>query len=402
MPFEKTSGSALSVAEFNATIKVAGLYAVTTGSANAYVLTVSPVPATLITGDVFRFKANFSNTSSATLNVNGLGAKAIKKNYNQNLEIGDIESGQLVTVMYDGTNFQLLSPFGSNNYIKNLIIGEAINGSTTPKPVFMYDGSSLIGTAKIWSGGSLVYSKMVQGNTWQGQSFTIPTGMNRLTKVVFMACMKQGTPPSSITASVYATNGSGFPTGSALTSVNIPTSTLLSGSPTSLEFIFPTPLNVTVGTKYAVYLYCSGGDVSNYVSLGFYMSDSISNGNLIYTDNAGSTWYNEASNEQYIYIYGYDSTTYLPSTIGNVYLSKDTDPDRNSFLGFIVDNISSGSSGNIKNSGLLSGFSGLSPGKKYYVDSGGAISTSAGTYSILCGVAINTTTILIVMDNLRL
>ena len=43
------------------------------------------------------------------MNVNGLGAKAIKKLHNQALETGDIESGQLILLQYDGTNFQMQS-----------------------------------------------------------------------------------------------------------------------------------------------------------------------------------------------------------------------------------------------------------------------------------------------------
>ena len=56
-----------------------------------------------------RFKANTANTGAATLNVNSLGAKTIKKNVSQDLETGDISANQIITVVYDGTNFQLQS-----------------------------------------------------------------------------------------------------------------------------------------------------------------------------------------------------------------------------------------------------------------------------------------------------
>jgi len=45
-----------------------------------------------------------------TLNVNSLGAKTIKKNVSVNLSDGDIALGAVVTVVYDGTNFQLETP----------------------------------------------------------------------------------------------------------------------------------------------------------------------------------------------------------------------------------------------------------------------------------------------------
>lgn len=86
-----------------------GQYAADAGSTDAYAVTLAPVPTAYYTGMVVRFKANTLNTSAATLNVNSLGAKTIKKSYNADLETGDIVANQILTVVYDGTNFQLQS-----------------------------------------------------------------------------------------------------------------------------------------------------------------------------------------------------------------------------------------------------------------------------------------------------
>ncbi len=92
--------------------------ATATGSSNAYAITVTPVPLAYADKQLFRFKANFSNTGSATLNVNTLGAKTIKKSDGAtNLASGDIENGQIVVVQYDGTNFQMLSPIANQSTI---------------------------------------------------------------------------------------------------------------------------------------------------------------------------------------------------------------------------------------------------------------------------------------------
>lgn len=89
-------------------------YATSTGSANAYVLTLSPVPTAYVAGQEFEFKANFSNTGTSTLNVNSLGAKTINKLDGATaLASGDIINGQVVKVKYDGTNFQMISPVGT-------------------------------------------------------------------------------------------------------------------------------------------------------------------------------------------------------------------------------------------------------------------------------------------------
>lgn len=79
---------------------------------DSYAITLSPAPSSLDVGMVVNFKPLVSNTGAATLNVNGLGAKSIFKNYNQQLNNGDIQSGQMISLMYDGTNFQMQSPIG--------------------------------------------------------------------------------------------------------------------------------------------------------------------------------------------------------------------------------------------------------------------------------------------------
>jgi hypothetical protein len=89
-------------------------YTASTGSANAYIMTPSPAVSAYAAGQIYNFLANFGNTGAATLNVNSLGANNIYKvNGATALASGDIASGQLVTVAYDGTQFQMLSPVGN-------------------------------------------------------------------------------------------------------------------------------------------------------------------------------------------------------------------------------------------------------------------------------------------------
>lgn len=86
------------------------VYAQDTGSANAYAITLSPAPSAYAVGQCFSFKATNANTGGSTLNVNGLGVKTIVKNGSTSLVSGDIIANQIEVVMYDGTNFQLVSP----------------------------------------------------------------------------------------------------------------------------------------------------------------------------------------------------------------------------------------------------------------------------------------------------
>jgi len=89
------------------------IYGADGGSANTYTLTLAPAPTAYAAGQVFHFNATNANTGTSTLNVNGLGAKTIKKLHDQDVVSGDIEAGQVVTVIYDGTNFQMQSQAGA-------------------------------------------------------------------------------------------------------------------------------------------------------------------------------------------------------------------------------------------------------------------------------------------------
>ena len=61
-------------------------------------------------GQTFRFIAAGANTTTGvTININGIGAKNITKNGTTALAIGDIVSGSVVEVTYDGTEFQISS-----------------------------------------------------------------------------------------------------------------------------------------------------------------------------------------------------------------------------------------------------------------------------------------------------
>lgn len=109
MSKEYVAGEQLPAAELNEVIRSAGLYAATATGNDTYVINPTPAITAYATGDVFRFKADVGNTGAASLNVSSKGAVAIKKNVSVALETGDIVAGQVVTVQYDGTNFQLIS-----------------------------------------------------------------------------------------------------------------------------------------------------------------------------------------------------------------------------------------------------------------------------------------------------
>ena len=83
-------------------------------SPSANIITIAPSPAisSYAAGQQFSFRVLNTNTSAVvTLNVNGVGAKnMVKLNGATSPAVGDVNAGQVISVEYDGTNFQILTP----------------------------------------------------------------------------------------------------------------------------------------------------------------------------------------------------------------------------------------------------------------------------------------------------
>lgn len=75
--------------------------------------TLTPAITAYATGNLFSFVAASTNTGAATVNLNSLGAKNITKQGTTALAAGDITSGRVHLIEYDGTRFQLLNPASS-------------------------------------------------------------------------------------------------------------------------------------------------------------------------------------------------------------------------------------------------------------------------------------------------
>lgn len=68
------------------------VYASSSTGTDAYAITLDPPITAYVVSQTFKFSADVANTGPATLNVNGLGAKTIKKQHDVDLDSGDIES----------------------------------------------------------------------------------------------------------------------------------------------------------------------------------------------------------------------------------------------------------------------------------------------------------------------
>lgn len=78
------------------------------GTVNALVVAITPTITTYT--DLFLIvKVNNTNTGASTINVNSVGAVAIKKNATEALIAGDLVENGYALLVFDGTNFQLVN-----------------------------------------------------------------------------------------------------------------------------------------------------------------------------------------------------------------------------------------------------------------------------------------------------
>jgi hypothetical protein len=100
-----------------------------TGGGTADVITASAAPdiTAYAAGQTFRFIASGANTTNVTINIDGLGAKAITKAGAVALAAGDIVSGAVLEIVYDGTRFVL----SNSNVLANIATAAAARTALT-------------------------------------------------------------------------------------------------------------------------------------------------------------------------------------------------------------------------------------------------------------------------------
>lgn len=99
------------------------------GVANALTATYNPTFLSQAVGERYWFIAAATNTGACTLKVDSLPAYSIKKKVNQDLAAGEIVAGQVVELVWDGTNYQMVSQ-SSKASISTGDIAPGTNGQT--------------------------------------------------------------------------------------------------------------------------------------------------------------------------------------------------------------------------------------------------------------------------------
>ena len=96
-------------AALNANSTYSNYYADSSGTANTVtVSTGTGIVFTFIAGQMLQIKVANSNTGAATLSVNGTSANLVLPIGAAQLAGGELQAGGIYTVLYDGTNWQLI------------------------------------------------------------------------------------------------------------------------------------------------------------------------------------------------------------------------------------------------------------------------------------------------------
>jgi hypothetical protein len=84
---------------------------VSTGSANVHAISTGQAPSAYANGQIFSFRAGYTNTGATTLNAHSLGAVAVQDNNTRAALVGgEIVAGSHYYVQYYSSVFYLLNP----------------------------------------------------------------------------------------------------------------------------------------------------------------------------------------------------------------------------------------------------------------------------------------------------
>ncbi|QNU66912.1 hypothetical protein EHE19_019135 [Ruminiclostridium herbifermentans] len=171
-------------------------YGVTSGSVNTYTLTLSPAPTAYVDGMGIVVKINVANTGASTINVNGLGAKAIVDSKGKALTSGKLRLNGTYSLKYNSTtgNFILQGSDSSGNATPaDLLAGKTastdagdITGTIPSKGAATYNPSTAVQTipAGQYLSGlqtiAAVTGTATAENVDSGKTFSSGSGINQV------------------------------------------------------------------------------------------------------------------------------------------------------------------------------------------------------------------------------
>ena len=188
---------------------------------NSITASATPALTAYATGAIYSFIAANTNSGAATLSIDGLTATSITKNGSVALSAGDIQTGKMMLVEYDGATFQL---------VNNIIYGGSItNGNivSLTAPITVANGGTGLAT--------LTANNVLLGNGVATPQFVAPgTSGNLLASdgATWASTAPVIAPPTAIGQVPFSTNGSTY----TATQKIVQTTAQASTSGTSIDF----------------------------------------------------------------------------------------------------------------------------------------------------------------------
>lgn len=347
------------------------VYSADTGTANAYLATLSPAPTAYVAGMALFIKATNANTGTSTINVNGLGVKTIKKIGNATLISGDITAGQVLHLVYDGTDFELQTPTPPVLPVDTYVLGEACA-----------QGDAL--TLERYMHPLACDSQISFGNASASQYQAFRVVGNGISMSAILAGLKKvGTPADNCILAIQA-DSSGSPSGTDLATATIAGGTLTT---TSAQYSQALSGSITPTDKAWYWVVCrrSGAlDASNYYQLAVHTDDTVA---FPYkTNNAGAYGSALLTETHSIFGTGFytDVAVRAKATVWKFARVRLFSPSTLSALATVSKVVSNN----------YTGVTLSQPGKQMYLsDTAGAISFTAGTVKSPAGIGQNSSTI---------
>jgi hypothetical protein len=175
---------------------------------------LTPAITAYATGNLFSFVAATTNTGAVTINLNSLGAKSITKQGTTALVAGDITSGRVQLIEYDGTRFQLLNPSSSTGTgVAVFATSPTLSSPTFTTPVLGTPSSGNLTSCTADGTNGVGYINIPQNS----QSAAYTTVLADAGKHIF----HPSTDANARTYTIPANSSVAYPIGTAITFINM-------------------------------------------------------------------------------------------------------------------------------------------------------------------------------------
>jgi hypothetical protein len=215
-------------------------------------------------------------------------------------------------------------------------------------------------------------------------------GDNNTYGQVIIDVYKVGTPTDNITVTIEGDDG-GFPDGTPLATGTVAMSGLDTSAGSESTVDLDVPVRFESGSVYYIVVERTGSlDSSNYGIWARSTSDQYGGTTRCLANYNGFGWVNENTQDAYLKLVSFEAENFL-------YLADaSTAEGVKAPIGIAGNAADYNETVTVYFSGKISGLSGLTAGEIYYLtDTAGTIGTSAGTETVILGVALSTTEIML-------